>query len=81
MPVAGLEPARYHYRGILSPLRLPIPSHGHALKRFLILLDEQMVCNAIYRSNHTVRSFFSALAYMKDRLHIYPAAGLIHSVI
>ena len=25
--VAGLEPARYLYRGILSPLRLPIPPH------------------------------------------------------
>ncbi len=22
---AGLEPARYYYRGILSPLRLPVP--------------------------------------------------------
>ena len=27
MLVAGLEPARYLYRGILSPLRLPIPPH------------------------------------------------------
>ncbi len=25
MPDAGFEPARYKYRGILSPLRLPIP--------------------------------------------------------
>ena len=27
VPLAGLEPARYFYRGILSPLRLPIPPH------------------------------------------------------
>ena len=27
MPVTGLEPVRYRYRRILSPLRLPIPSH------------------------------------------------------
>ena len=27
--VAGLEPARYRYRGILSPLCLPIPPHQH----------------------------------------------------
>ena len=27
MPVAGLEPARCRHRWILSPLRLPIPSH------------------------------------------------------
>ena len=29
--VAGLEPARCHQRGILSPLRLPIPSHRHLM--------------------------------------------------
>ena len=29
MPGAGVEPARYHYRGILSPLRLPISPSGH----------------------------------------------------
>ena len=27
VPVAGLEPARHRWRWILSPLRLPIPSH------------------------------------------------------
>lgn len=27
VPVTGLEPVRYRYRWILSPLRLPIPSH------------------------------------------------------
>ena len=25
VPPAGIEPARYRYRGILSPLRLPVP--------------------------------------------------------
>ena len=29
MPGAGIEPARYFYRGILSPLRLPISPPGH----------------------------------------------------
>ena len=29
VPVAGLEPARCRQRWILSPLRLPIPSHRH----------------------------------------------------
>ena len=28
VPEAGLEPARYFYRGILSPLCLPIPPPG-----------------------------------------------------
>ena len=27
VPVAGVEPARYRYHRILSPARLPIPSH------------------------------------------------------
>ena len=27
----GLEPVRYFYRGILSPLRLPVPPHPHIL--------------------------------------------------
>ena len=29
VPRAGLEPAQYCYRGILSPLRLPISPPGH----------------------------------------------------
>ena len=29
VPEAGLEPARYRYRRILSPLRLPISPLGH----------------------------------------------------
>ena len=29
VPGAGLEPARYCYRRILSPLRLPISPPGH----------------------------------------------------
>ena len=29
VPVTGLEPVRHRWRWILSPLRLPIPSHRH----------------------------------------------------
>lgn len=25
----GVEPSRYYYPGILSPMRLPIPPHSH----------------------------------------------------
>ena len=32
VPGAGIEPARYFYRGILSPLRLPISPPGHSFK-------------------------------------------------
>ena len=37
VPEAGLEPARYFYRGILSPLCLPIPPLGQAWKTDIIL--------------------------------------------
>ena len=30
VPVTGLEPVRCCHRGILSPLRLPIPPHRHS---------------------------------------------------
>ncbi len=29
VPVTGVEPVRYRYHWILSPARLPIPSHRH----------------------------------------------------
>jgi hypothetical protein len=29
MPLTGIEPVRYRYRGILSPLRLPVPPQRH----------------------------------------------------
>ena len=29
VPVTGVEPVRYRYHRILSPTRLPIPSHRH----------------------------------------------------
>jgi hypothetical protein len=42
VPEAGLEPARYFYRGILSPLCLPIPPLGlvnwYQFYWFIILL-------------------------------------------
>ena len=40
VPEAGLEPARYFYRGILSPLCLPIPPLGHIIwyQKNIILL-------------------------------------------
>ena len=36
VPVAGLEPARCRHRWILSPLRLPIPSHRHKVLYYYI---------------------------------------------
>ena len=39
VPEAGLEPARYFYRGILSPLCLPIPPLGLFYKTPSFSLD------------------------------------------
>ena len=47
VPPVGLEPTRYRYRGILSPLRLPIPSRG----RSIILYDCFLKCNRWKVSN------------------------------
>ena len=40
VPEAGLEPARYFYRGILSPLCLPIPPLGH---KFIQEIDFEII--------------------------------------
>ena len=42
--VAGLEPARYLYRGILSPLRLPIPPQRR------IMFSKNKLCTVMVQS-------------------------------
>lgn len=36
VPLAGLEPARYRYRWILSPLRLPISPQQHNVSSYIL---------------------------------------------
>ena len=54
VPEAGLEPARYFYRGILSPLCLPIPPLGQFLFNpphlALLYFAFNMILRAIYNS-------------------------------
>jgi hypothetical protein len=38
VPEAGLEPARYFYRGILSPLCLPIPPLGLVNRYHMVII-------------------------------------------
>ena len=45
VPLAGLEPARYRYRGILSPLCLPIPPQRHIIYHILISVFCQELFN------------------------------------
>ena len=37
VPVTGVEPVRYRYHWILSPARLPIPSHRQILLNYYII--------------------------------------------
>ena len=49
VPGAGIEPARGFPRGILSPLRLPIPPPGRVLLFFLvdILLSKEELASLL----------------------------------
>ena len=40
VPGAGIEPARYFYRGILSPLRLPISPPGRSAVQIVPVLPQ-----------------------------------------
>lgn len=53
VPEAGLEPARCRHRGILSPLRLPIPSLGHQQCLFIIPISFIYV-NIFSKKNHRI---------------------------
>lgn len=39
VPRVGVEPTRYFYRGILSPLRLPVSPSGQQMRIIQILRD------------------------------------------
>ena len=43
VPVTGLEPVRYRYRRILSPLRLPIPSHRQIQINYTVYIIKNQV--------------------------------------
>ena len=50
VPVAGVEPARYRYQRILSPPRLPIPTHRRAyqlqeLYNISVILSRERIIN------------------------------------
>ena len=61
VPVAGLEPARYRYRWILSPLRLPIPSHRQIIGAKVII--QQCVNKIKYKFYKFSGQFFQSFSY------------------
>ena len=54
VPVVGVEPTRYRYHWILSPARLPIPSHRQI-----------GTYNIIARSKKVVKVFFEKITRKK----------------
>ncbi len=58
VPVAGLEPARCRHRWILSPLRLPIPSHRQnyykEYNNIELIINQYFYFHFVY-SNHLLR--------------------------
>ena len=59
VPVVGLEPTRYRYQRILSPSRLPIPSHrpvvlAYYTRRRTKIQEE--ICRCVHKNEQTVKS-------------------------
>ena len=59
VPVVGLEPTRYRYQRILSPSRLPIPSHrpvvlAYYTRRRTKIQEE--ICCCVHKNEQTVKS-------------------------
>ena len=70
VPVAGVEPARYRYHWILSPARLPIPSHRqvHCILATKVLYTKFEICQPL--KAHSVINFYIILSNAA-RLHIF----------
>ena len=63
--VTGLEPVRYCYRGILSPLRLPVPPHQPNKNYYSI---GKMKKQLFFLENLTVKGlFWSAFPQKTER--------------
>ena len=67
--VAGLEPARGCPRGILSPLRLPIPPHQRTHRNAQTATCEWMEVDSNHRSNLQQIYSLSPLA-TRESIHV-----------
>ncbi len=54
VPVIGVEPIRYRYHWILSPARLPIPSH----RRWTLFIISHFFENASIISKKVIKNLF-----------------------
>ena len=75
----GVEPSRYCYPGILSPIRLPIPSHSHNLIFFCkIYLN---LTSLLYQINRYLSSAFLIYFFKKEVKYLYQPYSFIISCI
>ena len=76
VPVAGVEPARYRYHWILSPARLPIPSHRqvHCILATKVLYTKLEICQPL--KAYSVINFYINLINVA-RLGIFPSFQMI----
>lgn len=77
VPVVGVEPTRYHYHGILSPARLPIPSHRHLFDSFYMIHHKLHFVNIFLKKIFKICKNFAVL-FLKQkyrrllhRLYVY----------
>ena len=70
VPVIGVEPIRYRYHWILSPARLPIPSHRR------ILLDSLQTHIVYHNSFQKSSVFFSFLKISHTQANSHAARGM-----
>ena len=80
VPVVGVEPTRYRYHWILSPARLPIPSHRRMNQPCQFTLNEYII--NIFSSQYLLTTFldffkiiprclFCRRSFARPRLSVY----------
>ena len=73
VPKAGLEPARYRYRGILSPMRLPFRHFGNASIISLAACFRKYVWFCLYLFRHPLAAFKAQVEERKPNEHFTQA--------
>ena len=69
VPLTGLEPVRYRYRGILSPLRLPIPPQR-------LICPSLVVAASRLPSQTPNPALFAAPEFVRKRAVVSPCANV-----
>ena len=78
VPVVGVEPTRYRYHWILSPARLPIPSHRRmnqsrqfTLHEYIININSSQYFLKTFSDFFSLRFRFCRLSSARPRLSVF----------